>query len=331
MNEMNYRSVSDLNAAIVHSMHRLPHDLDLIVGVPRSGLLAANLLALMGNVHLSDLDSYLVGRVYTPGRTKAHSLPAKGQGQRKVLVLDDSISTGASLREVRQRIAAAGLGDKVIFAAVYGTDRTHEECDLVFEVVPQPRIFQWNFMHHVALERACVDIDGVLCHDPAEEDNDDGVAYTEFLLTARPLFAMTRPIGALVTSRLEKYRPQTEAWLEQTGIRYHELVMLDLPSKAERQRLGAHGTFKADYYRRSPFDLFIESENAQAMTIARLSGKPVLCLETHSLVEPTAAAVLASVSRTGTAHGGSKAVKRMVRALLGSRRYDALKAWKPTR
>ena len=38
---MHYRSISDMNDAIVRNLHRLPRDIDLVVGVPRSGILAA--------------------------------------------------------------------------------------------------------------------------------------------------------------------------------------------------------------------------------------------------------------------------------------------------
>ncbi len=325
---MHYRSISDMNAAIVKNMHRLPRDLDLVVGVPRSGLLAANLLALAGNIRMSDLDSYLDGRVYSAGTTKTHSLRKTTSGPRKVLILDDSIRTGEAMTTVRERVAAAKLEDTVIYAAVYGATAQHPETDLVFEIVLQPRIFQWNFMHHVALEQACVDIDGVLCHDPSEQENDDGAAYIEFLKSARPLYPMTRPIGALVTSRLEKYRPQTEAWLAATGVRYNQLVMLDLPSKAERQRLGTHGSFKAEYYRNSAFELFIESENAQARKIARLSGKPVLCVETHTMIEPSAVAILSSATRAGSVGQGRNTIKRLARSVLGHERYETLKEWR---
>jgi len=180
---MNYRSMNDMNAAVVRNLHRLPRDLDLIVGVSQSGFIAANLMGLTGNIQTTDLDSYIAGRITGPsGRP----------GPRKVLVLDDSIGNGAAMTAVRARIAAAGLPDKVIFAVVFGTRHDHPEADLVFEVVPQPHIFQWNFMHHVALERACVDIDGVLCHDPTEQQNDDGAAYLAFLAGARPLYGPTR-------------------------------------------------------------------------------------------------------------------------------------------
>jgi uncharacterized HAD superfamily protein len=69
-------------------------------------------------------------------------------------------------------------------------------------------------MHHGhLLKYCCVDIDGVLCLDPTDCQNDDGAAYEKFLEEAVPMLAPTRPIGALVTSRLEKYRGLTEKWL----------------------------------------------------------------------------------------------------------------------
>jgi uncharacterized HAD superfamily protein/adenine/guanine phosphoribosyltransferase-like PRPP-binding protein len=322
---MKYRSVSDMNSDILKNIHRLPPDLDLIVGIPRSGLLAANLLALLGNVRLTDFDSYLERRVYSSGITKADGMRTVRSGPQKVLVIDDSINTGQAMTDVRRRFAAAGLQDTVIFGAVYGTKPDHSEVDIVFEIVSQPRIFQWNFMHHTTLLQSCVEIDGVLCHHPSEEENDDGAAYVTFLTEARPLYNMTHPIGTLVTSRLEKYRPQTEAWLERIGVHYEKLVMLDLPSKAEKQRLSSQVSFKADYYRKSDAVLFIESENREAQTIARRSGKPVMCLESQTLIEPSMGAILLSVAKAGPTVQGLRTVKQGARSVLGSHRYEALK------
>lgn len=322
---MHYRSISDMNTTILRNMHRLPRDLDLVVGVPRSGLLAANLLALMANIRLSDIDSYVDGRVYAMGTTKLAGMRSVGSGPTRVLVLDDSVNLGDSLRMVREKVRNAGLSDQVTFGAVYGAEASHPEADIVLEPLPHPRMFQWNFMNHMLLERSCVDIDGVLCHDPTQDENDDGPAYLKFLTEARPLHIMTCPIGTLVTSRLEKYRPQTEAWLASIGLRYGKLVMLDLPSAAERQRLGAHGSFKANYYRRSDAVLFIESENRQARTIAQLSGKPVLCLETHVMIEPSPGAMLSKLPWASSADQRKRAIKQMARSWLGFQRYAALK------
>lgn len=283
---MQYRSVSDLNEAIVTNLARIPRDIDLVVGVPRSGLLAANLLSLAINVPLSDLDSFLDGREYTSGTTKPVRYPNEPTRRRKILLLDDSISSGSAMRQARARIDQAQVDAEIVFAAVYGILDDHPEADLVLEKVDLPRIFQWNFMHHTIIEQACVDIDGVLCLDPTEDENDDGSAYLQFLKNAIPYHATTRKIGWLVTSRLEKYRPQTETWLANAGIAYNKLVMLDLASKEERQRLGAHGSFKAEIYKNCPSPLFIESDVEQAEVIAAKTGKPVLCIETNHMHLP---------------------------------------------
>ena len=335
---MNYRSLADLNDTIARNLHRLPQDIDLVVGIPRSGLLAANLFSLVTNIRLTDLDSFLAGRIYTSGTTKRHAGLDRGiADMRRILMLDDSIFSGNAMRDARLRVEEAGIAEKtgaeIIFAAVYGSDASYPEADFIFERVKSPRIFQWNFMHHIVLEESCVDIDGVLCLDPTEEQNDDGEAYRRFLSEAVPLHATSRRIGWLVTSRLEKYRPETEAWLKAQGIAYGQLVMLDLPSKAERQRLGAHGSFKAEFYRNSDARLFIESEHGQARTIAQLSGKPVLCVETNQICLPDSlspAAIRQQMRNTPArlrqrGQRESRRLKDLARGILGDTRYGALK------
>jgi uncharacterized HAD superfamily protein/hypoxanthine phosphoribosyltransferase len=324
---MHYRSVADMNDTIIRNLHRLPRDIDLVVGIPRSGMLAASMVSLACNLPLSDLDSLVEGRTYTSGTTKRWNARATGSDRpRRVLILDDSINGGSAMRTARERVAAAGLDGEFLFAAVYGSKPEHPSADLWFETVPQPRMFQWNFMHHKFLAQSCVDIDGVLCHDPSNAENDDGDAYVRFLTEARTLYGPTARIGRLVTSRLEKYRPQTEAWLAAQGIEYDELVMLDLPSKAERQRLGVHGGFKAEVYRKSDAILFIESEPDQAERIAALANKPVLCVETQELITPEISAMRAQVAalRRRT-HGRKDRLKHAVRRLIGRVAYDRLK------
>jgi len=334
---MHYRSISDMNDAIVRNLHRLPRDIDLVVGVPRSGILAATLVSLAANIPMTDLDSFLAGKIYTSGVTKRRAaLDRRANEMRRILVLDDSIHGGAAMSEARNRIAAAGIQGDFIFAAVFGLQPLHQETDIVLEVVPHPRMFQWNFMHHIFLEQSCVDIDGVLCLDPTEAENDDGPAYEKFLAEARPLHGPTRKIGWLVTSRLEKYRELTEAWLDKHDIRYDHLIMLDLPSKAERQRLGVHGGFKADFYRKSDAILFIESEHEQALKIAKLSGKPVLCVETNMVsfpdafslpaLEQAARNLPARLRQVNSPDGRKSAAKAVARTLLGERGYERLKS-----
>lgn len=131
---MNYKSLADLNDAIITNLHRLPPDIDLVVGIPRSGLLAANLLSLVSNIPLTDLDSFLEGRIYSSGTTKRTGyLHQDLASMRRVLILDDSISSGKAMREARKKVADAGLQAEIIFAAVYGIEASHPDADFVLE------------------------------------------------------------------------------------------------------------------------------------------------------------------------------------------------------
>lgn len=330
---MQYRSISDLNESIVSNLSQVPRDIDLVVGVPRSGLLAANLLSLAINVPLADLDSFLAGLEFTSGSTKPVKRQPHSSSRRKVLLLDDSIHSGAAMREVRAKVANANLHADIVYAAVYGLHDYHSEVDFIFEKVPMPRIFQWNFMHHQVLRKACVDIDGVLCLDPSESENDDGDAYLRFLQNATPYYSTTQKIGWLVTSRLEKYRGHTEAWLANVGVSYDNLIMLDLPSKKERQRLGCHGTFKAEFYRNCDSPLFIESDARQAEVIAEKAGKPVLCIETHQIYMPDPISAqemsrrfrnLPSKLKTA-AHNSSRRQRYLARRFVGDELWGRMK------
>ena len=64
---MNYRNIDDLNHCILQHLSILPRDFDLIVGVPRSGMFPANLLALYLNLPVTDIDSFRNGHIYQTG------------------------------------------------------------------------------------------------------------------------------------------------------------------------------------------------------------------------------------------------------------------------
>ena len=146
--------------------------------------------------------------------------------------------------------------------------------------------------HREFCARSCFDLDGVLCIDPTDAENDDGRRYQEFLRTVPCLVVPTLPLAHIVTSRLERYRPETEAWLKEKGIQYRHLHMLDLPSAEERRRLRAHSSFTADVYSRVEADLFVVSNPEQAWMIARLSGKPALDYTNRQLISPDGLALV---------------------------------------
>lgn len=295
---MQYRSISDMTRLITAKLPLIPQDIDLVVGIPRSGILPAITISLMLNRRYADLDCFLQGRMSGAGSTKLHSgLISDLSEVRHILVIDDSLNRGHAMQEARERLAHIGADIKITFAAVYVVPDGMGQVDIAFETVPLPRMFEWNFIHHIYLGHACVDIDGVLCVDPLETENDDGPNYVRFLADALPLYRPTQRISCLVTSRLERYRAQTEMWLHRQGIVYDKLVMLDLPTAEDRRRLGVHGQFKGKAYRGSKAMLFIESDHSQAVEIARISGKPVLSIERQEMINPDPWSSIATIQK----------------------------------
>ena len=170
------------------------------------------------------------------------------------------------------------------YCVIYYTPEKQHLADFAFEEVATPRYFQWNIFNHTTLEKACFDIDGVLCVDPTKDQNDDGEKYISFLQNAAPLYMPGAKIGSIVTSRLEKYRKETEAWLKANSVSYDKLVMLDLPDMKARQKANNHAGHKAKEYQINGYNLFVESDLGQAIEINRLTKKPVFCTENFQII-----------------------------------------------
>lgn len=281
---MYVRTNEDMNRAILHGMREVPQDVDLIVGIPRSGLLAAMLFSLYLNKPVTDLDGLLQGRVLSTGKRPLHKGAANPiDDARRILVVDDCISQGTEMDKARAKIKEAGLDDRVLFLAVYSFPENPHKADIVLEVVPRPMTFQWSCMHSPNLANFCVDIDGILCADPTEAQDDDGRNYRAFLRDAKPLFTPVVEIGWLVTCRLEKYRAETEDWLARHGVRYRHLVMMDYDSRTAREADKRHAEYKAKVYEETGAQLFIESNPGLADQIAARTGRPVLSFSTNTL------------------------------------------------
>ena len=273
-NMLNYKTYNDMAYDIKSNLSKVPTDIDLVVGVPRSGMLPAYIIGLALNKKVCSLSEFTHGILVNAGVRKTNS---KGT-IKKILVVDDSVNTGLAMQKVRKELAVFTKKYKFTFLAVYTSgEEATKYVDIALNVLPQPRMFQWNYLYHGFMSDACYDMDGVLCVDPTEEENDDGEKYIKFIKNATPLYLPNRPIGYIVTSRLEKYRKETEGWLDKHGIKYKKLYMFNGTAE-ERRRLGLHADFKADVYGKiKNSSIFIESNPAQAKRIAELSHKNVIC------------------------------------------------------
>ncbi|MEM6652496.1 MAG: orotate phosphoribosyltransferase [Pseudomonadota bacterium] len=273
-----------MNRAILHGLREIPAEVDLIVGIPRSGLLAALLFSLYLNKPVTDLEGLLEGRLLGTGkRPLSDEALDPIASARRILIVDDCVSQGTEMDRARAKITAVGLAERAIFLSVYSFPENPQKADIVLEVVPRPMAFQWSCMHSPNTSSFCVDIDGVLCADPTEAEDDDGRRYQAFLRNAKPLIVPVHKLGWLVTCRLEKYRAETEDWMMRHGIRYERLIMMDYANLAEREADRRHAEYKAEAYLSSGKELLIESNPGLAEKISDLTGKPVLSYKTNAL------------------------------------------------
>lgn len=295
---MRYRSIADMTDLIRRSLHLVPADVDLIVGVPRSGILPAITLALLLNLRFADFDSLCEGRLPGAGSTKPGTrLIAKLSEARHVLVVDDSLNRGYAMREVREKLACAGVTARVSLAAIYVVPDGVEEVDIAFEVLPLPRIFEWNFFHHTYLSRACIGVEGVLCPAPSEAERQSAADYAAFLDTAPALCRPTQTAACLLSTQPESCRPALEAWLARHAIACERLVMLDCAGRADRPGRPTAAEIKGRFYRDAKEMLLVEEDPAHSAVIAQIAGKPVFCTASQEMVSPSAWTGTAALQR----------------------------------
>jgi uncharacterized HAD superfamily protein len=282
-----FRSLSQMSQRIAMDSWRLPSDLDAIVGLPRSGLLVATQLGLIRHLPVSDLASFVQDVPFKFGSTRGQQNFAKRPSEcLHVLLAEDSVASGNSLKEAMMILSSANIQCRVSTYAVYVSPTKLSNVDYFGEAIEYPRLFEWNFMHHPLLASACLDLDGVICHDPESDQNDDGKGYIEFLERARPKYLPRSKIGSIVTARLAKYESQTVAWLKSHNVEYDKLYLLEGHTAQQRKASRINAKYKAEIYRQAQASIFIESAEWEATEIAQHSGRAVLCTDTMSIVEP---------------------------------------------
>lgn len=264
----------------------IPHDATAICGVARSGLSAATMVSMYLHLPLIAIRQNLndiieVGNGWRLGGSR-HIVPGGGH----VVVVDDTVMTGNSLRAIDSLVA--GRFSRCTRAAVYVNPAATMKPDMWAVDLPWPHLLEWNLFNSVISPTVACDFDGVLCNDCPAGSDYDGQKYIEFIRNAVPRYTPRRsPIPLVVTARIEKYRPETEAWLRKWKIRVNKLVMHPASTLAERNRDNIPA-YKARHFlawakktRRSPGPImFVESARWQAVQIARISKKIVLCTDT---------------------------------------------------
>lgn len=290
---MKYITLNDLSETIRKNIWKIPRDIDFIIGIPRSGMIAASIISSYLNVPLIDVNSFIAGLEPTGGARLGY-FNYNHHKTNKVLVIDDTVSSGRSMTEQKKKISEHGGELEFIYMCVYLEGWGEKVIDLYLEDVRKYTknfteivYYEWNiFQHHSdEMKKFLFDIDGVFCLDPPDERNEE--EYIKYIKNATPLFIPRTKIGGIITYRINKNKEITRKWLDDNGIMYNELITFNANSWDERHKSGiSPEKYKGEYYKQhNNYKLFIESSDYQAKRIAEISSKPVYCVETNKLYQ----------------------------------------------
>jgi uncharacterized HAD superfamily protein len=262
----------------------LPH-FDAVCGVPRSGLIPAAYLALRRNVRFVELGSLLhqpEGIIERSGLRESNPVVKlnKPYGNKLLIVDDASSENSITFTDLRSRLANQ-KSLEISYAAVYRAAPS-SRVDYYYREVPHPRMFGWNWWRHTNMKSAVLDMDGVICEDwKSRPEMNEDPEFENHVVNAKPLYIPGWPVLAISTSRIERYRKQTQEWLAKHKVYYEKLIMHPAPTPEARRKMNDHAQRKATTYHKNPHALiFVESDKNQAEKIFKLTQRPVLCVDT---------------------------------------------------
>lgn len=267
-------TAGDLARDAVALSARLGEAVDAVVGVARSGLMPAAVIATLRHLPLY---SWAKGARDVVPLGGGRREPARGTPS-TVAVIDDTAMGGATIQEAKKAVSAAWPTARITTAVVYTAPAARTAADHVHALYPGRHYLEWNLYNSGWGEELATDFDGVLCHD-LESGGPIGA----------PLYLPRRePVALIVTGRHERDRAETEGWLTRHGVRCEKLVMRtwEPETETEAEYPERCALWKATHYAASDCTLFVESDPAQAKMINEATGRPVLCPRLGKVLPP---------------------------------------------
>ena len=224
--EINYKKYSDLVRLIKKNIYKI-EDFDLFVGIPRSGLLPANIMALYLNKPVCTVSELRYKIVPQNGFSRQIERKEKFQ---KILIVDDSINTGKSINYVKDLLKDTNFN--ITFCAVYATEKATQLVDIFFEVVPKPRIFQWNYLNNSILLSSAVLFEGVICKNLKK--NNSMINLEKNLEKVKANIFFNAKLKIIFTGYSINTAPLITKWLNNNNIYYEKIIYNFYPSFYEK-------------------------------------------------------------------------------------------------
>ena len=252
----------------------------IIVGIPRSGMLPASILATSMHLPLYSMSRKTLDFTDVGSGRRIVDPEEIGLGSKKIYLVDDSSCSGLAMKECYDHLKTV-VDNEIVRVAIYSNSITRASLD-IYAKSYELHFFEWNLFNCLPI---MYDIDGVLCRDFSEEECKNEELYLKTLQSMQR--TQNNPVKyplSLVTGRLEKYRPQTEKWLTDSGFRIKDLIMWPENHSGTHEEVGL---WKAEHFAKSGYSTFCESSEVQAKTIFKATGKTVLCMDNMTVYHPS--------------------------------------------
>ena len=247
----------------------IPYNISKVVGIPRSGMIVASFLATHLNTPLYTLYDNEIIPVQTGLRwNSVENFDDSGL----TLIVEDSSASGFSINKFKRKFGT----DNIKYVAAIASPNSIRYLDYYGEILRLPHWFSWNFFGNKSIMipyRVTTDMDGLLCEDCTQEQDDDGEKYIDWMQSVKPILRNIFPFTAIITARLEKYREITEEWLNTNNILYDKLIMY--PSNSLPR--GDIVAWKKEKIKECKSMIYLESDPVLARHISINLSTAILC------------------------------------------------------
>lgn len=287
---MEYISYQKLIEDIKINFIKVPKDILGVIGVPRSGMLPATIIANQLNVGLCTINEFVEkGAIIfdkNHGNRKLRSVQSK-----KILVVDDTCYNGTETKKNRAKLSCFNEEYEFVYMCIYleGNCIVDKPDLYLVNIVDKVKnsgfdicLYEWNlFSNPAIMEKTIFDLDGVLCAEPPDERN--LTDYLHYINNPIPLIVPTLDRITVCTYRLIKYKEETLKFLDNVGLTEKMVYMFNSNTYEERSKTPPYVYKSYIYNKLSDYKLFVESNDNQAREICKITKKPVYCVETNKL------------------------------------------------
>ncbi len=295
---VSYISNKQLLMDTMDFIERLP-PIGGVVGVPRSGMFSASVISTSLSVPLYSIsNNRLIKLSGFSSNGGSRMCKFSHSSDLPLLVIDDTSHSGEAMR--RTKAALKNHKDiDFIHSVIYHEKTTSllkdQQGDNLLDILnfelPFPHLLEWNIFNTFLTQFIMFDMDGVFCPDCTVEIDADEKLYVEWMRDVNPIKARVPNMyhaNAICTGRPEKYRQETEEWLDRHGFKYQNLYMWP-DSKEKRDRGGHHSKnvaeFKSSKFKDSKSIVFVESCDIQSRMIAKNTEKYTLSINNGKLYQ----------------------------------------------